>query len=66
MSVKNVKLSRYYHWSVKIFLSAGCFLQSGFLMAQQPVVKASVDRNQIVIGDQFRYQVSVTMPDNTY
>lgn len=61
-----MKQGQYHKWTAKVFFTAGFLLQSALLWAQQPVVKASVDRNQIVIGDQFTYQVSVTMPDNTY
>lgn len=34
--------------------------------AQQPVVKSSVDKNSILIGEHLEYRVAVSMPDNTY
>lgn len=34
--------------------------------AQLPVVKTSVDKDSILIGQQIHYRVSTSMPDNTY
>ena len=34
--------------------------------AQLPTVKTSVDKNNILIGQQINYRVQFSMPDNTY
>ena len=34
--------------------------------AQRPVIKSSVDRNQILIGEQILYRVEISFPINTY
>ncbi|MEO9005336.1 MAG: hypothetical protein ABI288_11395 [Ginsengibacter sp.] len=36
------------------------------VFAQIPVVKSSVDKNQLLIGEQINYQIHASMPDNTY
>lgn len=44
-----------------------CFLcLSKNIFAQPPVIKTSVDKNNILIGQQINYRVSTSMPDNTY
>lgn len=40
------------------------FVQNIF--AQAPTIKTSVDKNNILIGEQLHYKVSASMPDNTY
>ncbi|HSV11202.1 MAG TPA: hypothetical protein VLI68_10555 [Hanamia sp.] len=35
-------------------------------IAQLPAVKTSVDKNNILIGQQINYRISTSMPDNTY
>ena len=35
-------------------------------VAQLPVVKTTVDKNNILIGEQFQYKVETSMPDNTF
>jgi hypothetical protein len=40
------------------------FVQSIF--AQLPEIKSSVDKNDILIGQQLHYRVETSMPDNTY
>ncbi|HXS58635.1 MAG TPA: hypothetical protein VN726_21050 [Hanamia sp.] len=35
-------------------------------MAQLPTVKASVDKDNILIGQQLKYRVETSMPDNTF
>jgi hypothetical protein len=55
----------YYKWFVAvIFLMSCLFAQDVF--AQQPVIKTSVDKRKILIGEQIHYRVSTSMPDNTY
>jgi hypothetical protein len=39
-------------------------MQNAF--AQLPVIKSSVDKNDILIGQQLHYRVETSMPDNTY
>lgn len=34
--------------------------------AQSPVIKTTVDKNDILIGQQINYKVATSMPDNTY
>jgi len=41
-----------------------CLAQNIF--AQSPVIKTTVDKNNILIGQQINYRVSTSMPDNTY
>ena len=36
------------------------------VLAQLPVVKTSVNKNNILIGEQFQYKVETSMPDNTF
>lgn len=36
------------------------------ILAQLPAVKASVDKNEILIGQQIKYHLETSMPDNTY
>ncbi|HEY5463612.1 MAG TPA: hypothetical protein VIJ95_10185 [Hanamia sp.] len=36
------------------------------IFAQSPVIKTTVDKNNILIGQQINYRVSTSMPDNTY
>src|SRR3978361_17230 len=42
------------------------FLFSQSLFAQQPTLKATVDKRNILIGEQFNYQVEASFPSNTY
>lgn len=41
-----------------------CFIKISF--AQPPTVKTSVDKNNLLIGQQLKYRVEASMPDNTY
>jgi hypothetical protein len=43
-----------------------CLLYEQDIFAQQPVIKTSVDKSKILIGEQLHYKVSTSMPDNTY
>ncbi len=36
------------------------------IFAQQPLIKTSIDKSKILIGEQLHYKVSTSMPDNTY
>ena len=60
-----MKKSVYYRWLVVIFLP-GFLLYVQNIFAQPPSIKTSVDKNNILIGGQFHYRVSTSMPDNTY
>jgi len=44
----------------------GCLLYVQNIFAQPPSIKTSVDKNNILIGEQFHYKVETSMPDNTY
>lgn len=66
MLVKKLKHCLNNKWLVTVLFLGVWLLPSAYLLAQPPGVKASVDRNHILIGEQFLYNVSVTMPDNTY
>jgi hypothetical protein len=48
-----------------IFL-LGSFLFTPNIFSQTPSVKTTVDKTNILIGEQFHYKVSTSMPDNTY
>lgn len=50
---------------ITIFL-LGSVLFAQNNLAQAPSIKTSVDKNNILIGEQFHYKVSTSMPDNTY
>ncbi len=43
-----------------------CLLFGKAVVAQKPVIKTSVDKSKILIGEQLHYRVSTSMPDNTY
>ena len=43
-----------------------CLLYEQHILAQIPVIKTSVDKRKILIGEQLHYTVSTSMPDNTY
>jgi hypothetical protein len=63
---KQLKKSVYHRSSAQIILLAGSLLFTKNISAQQPTIKTSVDKNNILIGEQFHYKVSTSMPDNTY
>ncbi|MDQ6844233.1 MAG: BatD family protein [Bacteroidota bacterium] len=48
-----------------LFFSAGIFCVQN-ISAQLPQVKTSVDKNNILIGEQIQYKVESSMPDNSY
>ena len=47
-------------------LIIGLLFLSPHSFAQAPVVKTSVDKTDILIGQQIHYKVETSMPDNTY
>ncbi len=49
-----------------ILLLAFTLLYASNILAQLPQVKISVDKNNILIGEQFQYKVETSMPDNSY
>ena len=46
-------------------LSCGNWSGTG-VHAQTPVIKSSVDRNEILIGEQIKYRIEISFPINTY
>ncbi|MGH2563960.1 MAG: hypothetical protein ACRDE5_05580 [Ginsengibacter sp.] len=56
----------YHKWLIRAIFLSGSLLFTKNISAQQPFVKTSVDKNNILIGDQIHYKVSTSMPDNTY
>jgi hypothetical protein len=44
----------------------GFLFSTEYSFAQSPTVKTTVDKNDILIGQQIRYKVETSMPDNTY
>ncbi len=58
---------RVYHTRVGFLLFIATFLFSfQSLFAQLPIVKTSVTKSSILIGEQFQYKVETSMPDNSY
>jgi hypothetical protein len=51
-------------FAVILFIALLFSFQNSF--AQLPTVKTSVDKSNILIGQQINYRVSTSMPDNTY
>lgn len=49
-----------------VFFILLCLFFAQNLTAQLPVVKTSVNKNNILIGEQFQYKVETSMPDNSY
>lgn len=58
--------SVYHKRLVAIIFLAGSFLFTQNDFAQRPTIKTSVDKTNIIIGEQLHYTVSTSMPDNTY
>ena len=58
--------SVYHKWLVAVIFLMSCLLYEQDTFAQQPVIKTSVDKRKILIGEQMHYRVSTSMPDNTY
>jgi hypothetical protein len=59
---KSVKYIR----PVIIMLVSFCLFCVQNSFAQLPTVKTSIDKNNILIGQQLNYRVETSMPDNTY
>jgi len=49
-----------------VLLVSFIFLKGLFIYAQTPVLKTFVDKNDIVIGQQFKWTVKATVPASTY
>jgi IS1 family transposase len=63
---KQLKKSVYYKSLVTVIFLLGSVLGAQNISAQPPSIVASVDQPTILIGEQFHYRVSTSMPDNTY
>ncbi len=48
-----------------VLLICGSWLNNG-VFAQRPVIKTSVDKNEILIGQQIKYRVEISFPINKY
>ncbi len=57
--------SVYHRWLVLVFFIGGVSCVQN-VFAQLPTIKTSVDKNNILIGEQFHFKVETSMPDNTY
>lgn len=58
---------RVYHTRTAIIFFLVVFLFSfENIFSQLPVVKTSVNKNNILIGEQFQYKVETSMPDNSF
>ncbi|MDP4285867.1 MAG: hypothetical protein Q8891_15740 [Bacteroidota bacterium] len=55
-----------YIGSVTIMLVSFCLFCTQKNFAQLPTVKISIDKENILIGQQLHYRVETSMPDNTY
>ena len=55
-----------YHKGLVVIFLLGCLFYVQNIYAQAPSIKTSVDKNNILIGEQFHYKVETSMPDNTY
>lgn len=49
-----------------IFFLSTCLFSVQSTMAQLPVLKTSVNKKNILIGEQFEYKVETSMPDNSF
>ena len=52
-------------WVVAIFIP-GLLLSVQNVFAQLPEIKSSIDKKDILIGQQLHFRVETSMPDNTY
>ncbi len=66
MKEKDLFKSVYHTGLCTILLLAVTILYASNILAQLPQVKTSVDKNNILIGEQFQYKVETSMPDNSY
>ena len=51
---------------IKIIFLTGILFSMQRTFAQSPTVKTTVDKNDILIGQQIHFKVATSMPDNTY
>ncbi|MGN6296011.1 MAG: hypothetical protein ACTHM7_04460 [Ginsengibacter sp.] len=51
---------------IKIIFLTGILFSLQRTFAQSPTVKTTVDKNDILIGQQIHFKVATSMPDNTY
>ncbi len=49
-----------------MFFFVVCLFSVQCIIAQLPTVKTSVDKKNILIGEQFQYKVETSMPDNSF
>jgi hypothetical protein len=63
---KQLKKSVYHRRLVRAIFLVASLLTIQNISAQQPSIKTSVDKNNILIGEQLHYKVSTSMPDNTF
>jgi hypothetical protein len=49
-----------------MFFFVVCLFSVQRIIAQLPTVKTSVDKKNILIGEQFQYKVETSMPDNSF
>ncbi len=61
-----MKKSVYHRGLVVVIYLSGFLFSAQQIFAQLPVVKTSVDKNNILIGEQLHLKVATSMPDNTY
>ena len=58
---------RVYHTRLGfIFFFVACLFSVQSIIAQLPAVKTSVDKKNILIGEQLQYKVETSMPDNSF
>lgn len=58
---------RVYHTRLAfMFFFVVCLFSVQRIIAQLPTVKTSVDKKNILIGEQFQYKVETSMPDNSF
>lgn len=51
---------------ILFFIGIGLFLSLQYAIGQSPTLKTTVDRRQILIGEQLKYNVEATFPVNAY
>lgn len=66
MKRNQLKKSVYHKSLVIIIPFFGSVLFAQNIFSQPPSIQTTVDKNNILIGEQFHYKVSTSMPDNTY
>ncbi len=61
-----MKKSVYHTPLVTLLFFAVSFLFAKNIFSQAPAIQTTVDKTNILIGEQLHYRVSTSMPDNTY